>query len=269
MGIPEREEGSNSWIALDAEENDARRVGSRLSAIHIPSAFGPCTNSASVGRALSPYENSGFQVNVCRYDAVRSLLHRELGPTACRRRPAPHHHARRRDTTAGGEPFARASHRASRERDPRVAAVSVSASARREDRTTPSGQVEARRDPTRAWRAAGVALAAAATLSAAAAPIAFAESEFYIEDIPQGLSSGEKASPASGPLSRDQHEIEKCTGKCVVMCTRGGGGAPGLGPLSVRKAPVVFKEGFRSRQYCLSECAEICSITVNGSRPGR
>ena len=156
---------------------------------------------------------------------------------------------------------------------PRVAAVSVSASARREDRTTPSGQVEARRDPTRAWRAAGVALAAAATLSAAAAPIAFAESEFYIEDIPQGLSSGDGGEKAPSLRSlvkgTNTKEIEKCTGKCVITCTRGGGGAPGLGPLSVRKAPVVFKEGFRSRQYCLSECAEICSITVNGSRPGR
>ena len=156
---------------------------------------------------------------------------------------------------------------------PRVAAVSVSASARREDRTTPSGQVEARRDPTRAWRAAGVALAAAATLSAAAAPIAFAEREFYIEDIPQGLSSGDGGEKAPSLRSlvkgTNTKEIEKCTGKCVVTCTRGGGGSPGLGPLSVRKAPVVFKEGFRSRQYCLSECAEICSITVNGSRPGR
>jgi hypothetical protein len=64
-------------------------------------------------------------------------------------------------------------------------------------------------------------------------------------------------------------EIEKCAGKCIVTCTRGGGGAPGLGPLSVRKAPVVFKEGFRSRQYCLNECTEICSITVNGSKAAR
>ena len=109
---------------------------------------------------------------------------------------------------------------------PRVAAVSVSASARREDRTTPSGQVEARRDPTRAWRAAGVALAAAATLSAAAAPIAFAEREFYIEDIPQGLSSGDGGEKAPSLRSlvkgTNTKEIEKCTGKCVVTCTRGG-----------------------------------------------
>ena len=64
-------------------------------------------------------------------------------------------------------------------------------------------------------------------------------------------------------------DAKQCAGKCIVTCTRGGGGAPGLGPLSVRKAPVVFKEGFRSRQYCLNECTEICSITVNGSKSGR
>ena len=102
---------------------------------------------------------------------------------------------------------------------------------------------------------------------------AFAESEFYMEDIPQGLSSGERdvagkapslATLVKGPNGR---EIEKCATKCIATCTRGGSGAPGLGPLSIRKAPVVFKEGFRSRQYCLSECTEICSITVNSSTP--
>lgn len=36
-------------------------------------------------------------------------------------------------------------------------------------------------------------------------------------------------------------------------------GAPGLGPISVRKELVVFKEGFRSRQYCLSECVQVRS----------
>ena len=42
-------------------------------------------------------------------------------------------------------------------------------------------------------------------------------------------------------------------------------GAPGLGPLSLRREPggVVFKESYRSRSYCLSECANVCSITVN------
>lgn len=40
-------------------------------------------------------------------------------------------------------------------------------------------------------------------------------------------------------------EVESCTRKCVPTCVRGGsdGGAPGLGPLSVRKEIVVFKVG--------------------------
>jgi hypothetical protein len=33
---------------------------------------------------------------------------------------------------------------------------------------------------------------------------------------------------------------------------------PGLGPISMRKEIVVFKSGFRSRAYCLSECAQVC-----------
>ena len=67
-------------------------------------------------------------------------------------------------------------------------------------------------------------------------------------------------------MHRYSKEIEKCATKCIATCTRGGSGAPGLGPLSVRKAPVVFKDGFRTRNYCLSECTQICSITVNSQR---
>ena len=121
-----------------------------------------------------------------------------------------------------------------------------------------------------------VAFGVAACLACGvAAPAALAQSrdEFYIEDIPQGLSSGDTGAKGQSLSSlvrgTNTKEIEKCAGKCIVTCTRGGGGAPGLGPLSVRKAPVVFKEGFRSRQYCLNECTEICSITVNGSKSGR
>ena len=121
-----------------------------------------------------------------------------------------------------------------------------------------------------------VAFGVAACLACGvAAPAALAQSrdEFYIEDIPQGLSSGDTGAKGQSLSSlvrgNNTKEIEKCAGKCIVTCTRGGGGAPGLGPLSVRKAPVVFKEGFRSRQYCLNECTEICSITVNGSKSGR
>ena len=120
---------------------------------------------------------------------------------------------------------------------------------------------------------ASIAAATMVFVSVAIAPgAALAESEFYIEDIPQGLSSGERdvagkapnlASLVKGPNGK---EIEKCATKCIATCTRGGSGAPGLGPMSIRKAPVVFKDGFRSRAYCLSECTEICSITVNSDR---
>jgi len=119
-------------------------------------------------------------------------------------------------------------------------------------------------------RYVGFAVAtAAAALTALAPPIAIAESEFYVEDIPQGLNSADaRAAPNLKTLTKGANgkEIEKCATKCIATCTRGGSGAPGLGPLSVRKAPVVFKEGFRSRQYCLSECTEICSITVRDSK---
>ena len=124
----------------------------------------------------------------------------------------------------------------------------------------------------RAFVAFGVAACLACGVAAPAA-LAQGRDEFYIEDIPQGLSSGDTGAKGQSLSSlvrgANTKEIEKCAGKCIVTCTRGGGGAPGLGPLSVRKAPVVFKEGFRSRQYCLNECTEICSITVNGSKSGR
>lgn len=37
-------------------------------------------------------------------------------------------------------------------------------------------------------------------------------------------------------------------------------GAPGLGPLSQRGEEAVFQEGYRSRQYCLRECTEVCAL---------
>jgi hypothetical protein len=54
---------------------------------------------------------------------------------------------------------------------------------------------------------------------------------------------------------QNRSAVEGCTRKCVPTCVRGGsyGGAPGLGPISLRKEVVVFKDGFRSRQYCLSK----------------
>jgi len=44
-------------------------------------------------------------------------------------------------------------------------------------------------------------------------------------------------------------------------------GAPGLGPMSVRREIVVFKEGFRSRKYCLSECTQVCALEANAAQP--
>lgn len=34
--------------------------------------------------------------------------------------------------------------------------------------------------------------------------------------------------------------------------------------MSMRKEIVVFKEGFRTRSYCLSECTQVCALQVNG-----
>ena len=45
------------------------------------------------------------------------------------------------------------------------------------------------------------------------------------------------------------------------MCA---GGAPGLGPLALRREPTVFKDTFRSRGYCLGECTQLCSLSVEG-----
>lgn len=56
----------------------------------------------------------------------------------------------------------------------------------------------------------------------------------------------------------------RCVQKCVGTCIRGGAGAPGEGPFNVRRPLVVFKEEFRSRKYCLSECTDICNLLPEG-----
>lgn len=58
--------------------------------------------------------------------------------------------------------------------------------------------------------------------------------------------------------------VVSCTRKCLPACLRGGEGAPGLGPLTVRRDPVKFKDGFRSRAYCLSECTQVCAASITG-----
>lgn len=85
--------------------------------------------------------------------------------------------------------------------------------------------------------------------------------EEYFQTVPQGLSSADEApkGPRLGSLLEGPKgkEVQQCTRKCVPTCIRGGQGAPGLGPMSVRKEIVVFKEGYRTRTYCLSEWCDL------------
>lgn len=80
-------------------------------------------------------------------------------------------------------------------------------------------------------------------------------------DVPQTLSGADKIERIQKPKSR---KAESCTNKCVGTCIRGGAGSPGEGPLNIRRPLVVFKNGFRSRQYCLVECSDICNLIEDG-----
>ncbi|KAG2725853.1 hypothetical protein I3760_01G085800 [Carya illinoinensis] len=113
-------------------------------------------------------------------------------------------------------------------------------------------------------------LAAAAVISYAAVGAAAIEAPPQPEtlsNIPQTLS-GECASPKDCKKARIQRpksrKAESCTIKCVTTCIRGGEGSPGEGPFNVRRPLVVFKQGFRSRQYCLVECSDICNLIGDG-----
>ncbi|MED6124490.1 hypothetical protein PIB30_059381 [Stylosanthes scabra] len=84
-----------------------------------------------------------------------------------------------------------------------------------------------------------------------------------LSNIPQTLS-GECVAEKDCKKARIQRpksrKAESCTIKCVTTCIRGGDGSPGEGPLNVRRPLVVFKQGFRTRQYCLVECSDICNL---------
>ncbi|BDA46217.1 hypothetical protein COCOBI_08-3090 [Coccomyxa sp. Obi] len=100
----------------------------------------------------------------------------------------------------------------------------------------------------------------------AAAPVqafgSLSTSEDNLNNIPSQLSStGEKTGGNLGKLLKNK-DVQDCARKCVATCIRGGGGAPGLGPISVRKEIIVFKDGFRSRQYCLTECTQVCAASL-------
>ncbi|KAK4392446.1 hypothetical protein Sango_2022400 [Sesamum angolense] len=123
-------------------------------------------------------------------------------------------------------------------------------------------------------RIAGAVVSAAATaalvLSAGAIEVAAPKQpEETLSNIPQTLSSVctpeqkdcKKRYKIQRPKSR---KAETCTKKCVSTCILGGYGSPGEGPLNIRRPLVVFKDGFRSRKYCLSECSDICNLIGDG-----
>ncbi|KAK1355310.1 Checkpoint serine/threonine-protein kinase BUB1-like [Heracleum sosnowskyi] len=56
-------------------------------------------------------------------------------------------------------------------------------------------------------------------------------------------------------------KAEFCTVRCVNTCLHGGDAS---GSLSLRGPMVVFRKGFRSRQYCLVECSDICNLIGDG-----
>ncbi len=92
----------------------------------------------------------------------------------------------------------------------------------------------------------------------------------YIENIAGSVSSSEgderKPTLTSKVRGKNKKKIERCTGQCVTTCVRGSfrsTSGPGLGPATILKEPFVFKDGFRSRRYCVEECLDYCALTVN------
>ncbi|KAF6143869.1 hypothetical protein GIB67_009850 [Kingdonia uniflora] len=87
-------------------------------------------------------------------------------------------------------------------------------------------------------------------------------------NIPQTLSGECLSSTNDCKKARIQRpksrQAETCTVKCVGTCIRGGAGSPGEGPFNARRPLVVFKQGFRSRNYCLVECSDICNLIKDG-----
>ena len=94
--------------------------------------------------------------------------------------------------------------------------------------------------------------------------------ENYIENIAGSVSSSEgderKPTLTSKVRGKNKKKIERCTGQCVTTCVRGSfrsTSGPGLGPATILKEPFVFKDGFRSRRYCVEECLDYCALTMN------
>ncbi|KAL6629808.1 hypothetical protein ACP70R_029573 [Stipagrostis hirtigluma subsp. patula] len=111
---------------------------------------------------------------------------------------------------------------------------------------------------------AAVALAAVLAVSTPAPAPPQASSSDTLCNLPPTLSGeqGEKKSKIAHPKSA---KAARCTSKCVSTCVLGGYGAPGVeGPFNIRRPLVVFKDTFRSRQYCLAECSDVCNLLKDG-----
>ncbi|KAK7325351.1 hypothetical protein VNO77_29513 [Canavalia gladiata] len=118
----------------------------------------------------------------------------------------------------------------------------------------------------RACRNYSLALTTLFTATAVIASVATADATREPEtlsNIPQTLS-GDCTLPKDckkGKIQKPKSKkAESCTIRCVTTCIRGGEGSPGEGPLNVTRPLVVFKQGFRTRQYCLVECSDICNL---------
>lgn len=117
----------------------------------------------------------------------------------------------------------------------------------------------------------GLAAAAAAVLvyvvGANAVDIQTQQEEETMLNIPKMLS-GECISAKDCKKARIQKpkskKAESCTTKCLSSCIYGGDRSLGKGAPNIRRPMVVFKEGFRSRQYCLVECYDICNLIGDG-----
>lgn len=109
-------------------------------------------------------------------------------------------------------------------------------------------------------------------LFAHAAEVQIPLEEQYFQTVPKDLSQDDESSSSKAQRPRlssylegpKGKEVQQCARRCTSTCIRGGQGAPGLGPMAIRKEVVVFKPGFRTSKYCLSECVQICSLQING-----
>ena len=97
-----------------------------------------------------------------------------------------------------------------------------------------------------AWAAAGL------VAGLAAGGTAWAAGSDTLNNAPPTLSGGEAEGRAAAEQRRSfgralsgpgAGKVQGCTRRCLPACLRGGSGAPGLGPLSLRKELIVFKDG--------------------------